>query len=416
MAPDVRTIIEIGGQDSKFIKIEPSSSFSPRVSGFRMNEICAAGTGAFLDEQAERLGINVESFGSLALRSQNPARIAGRCAVFAKTDMIHQAQEGAPIPDILLGLAFGLVRNYISTLIRGEEIVSVVALQGGVMNNQAVVKAFKVLLHLDEKEIIIPPYFDVLGAVGAALLAARTKYSSTTLGKLKTLAEEALNRPLSRSFLPRLKCTNQQTISNKEQSGDRSCAPPLIMGLDIGSVSAKGVMINNTGQILRQDYRLSRSRPIDTLAEVVRFLTDGNLMPDIAAVTGSGRYLQGKLLDADLIINEISAQAEAAISYDHQVDTIVEIGGQDSKWISLENGDVRDFEMNRVCAAGTGSFLMAQAQRLNMDMGKPFSDAAFLSHNPGGSRNEMHSLHGIRSNSPSKHRRHASGFGSRSLY
>ncbi|MGO9119070.1 MAG: acyl-CoA dehydratase activase [Desulfomonilaceae bacterium] len=382
VAPDVRTIIEIGGQDSKFIKIEPSASFSPRVSGFRMNEICAAGTGAFLDEQAERLAINVESFGSLALRSQNPARIAGRCAVFAKTDMIHQAQEGAPIPDILLGLAFGLVRNYISTLIRGEEIVSVVALQGGVMNNQAVVKAFRVLLHLDEKEIIIPPYFDVLGAVGAALLAARTKYSSTTLAKLKTLAEEALNRPLSRYFLPRLKCTNQQTISNKEQPGDRSCAPPLIMGLDIGSVSAKGVMIDNTGQILRQDYRLSRSRPIDTLAEVVRFLTDGNLMPDIVAVTGSGRYLQGKLLDADLIINEISAQAEAAISYDPQVDTIVEIGGQDSKWIALENGDVRDFEMNRVCAAGTGSFLMAQAQHLNMDMGKPFSDAAFSSTTP----------------------------------
>src|SRR4030042_313531 len=99
------------------MKIEPSASPTrPRVSGFRMNEICAAGTGAFLDEQAERLGIDVESFGIEAPRSQSPARIAGRCAVFAKTDMIHQAQEGAPIPDILLGLAFGLARNYISTL------------------------------------------------------------------------------------------------------------------------------------------------------------------------------------------------------------------------------------------------------------------------------------------------------------
>ncbi len=383
VAPDVRTIIEIGGQDSKFIKIEPLGSLNPRISGFRMNEICAAGTGAFLDEQAERLGIDVESFGSLALSSQKPARIAGRCAVFAKTDMIHQAQEGAPIPDILLGLAYGLVRNYISTLVRGEEIVPVVALQGGVMNNQAVVKAFRTLLNLDESEIIIPAYFDVLGAVGAALLAGKTKCSiPTTLTKLKVMAEEALNRPLARSFLPPLKFVNQEITSNNEQSGGRSYAAPLMMGLDIGSVSAKVVIIDNTGQILRHDYRLSRSRPIDTLAEVIRFLTDGSLVPDVVAVTGSGRYLQGKLLDADLIINEISAQAEAAINYDPHVDTIVEIGGQDSKWIALENGDVRDFEMNRVCAAGTGSFLMAQAQRLNIEMGKPFSDAAFSSARP----------------------------------
>ncbi len=118
---DVRTVIEVGGQDSKFIKIEPPAEGpTPRVSVFRMNEVCAAGTGAFLDEQADRLGISVESFGALALQSDKPAPIAGRCAVFAKTDMIHQAQEGTPVPDILLGLAFALVRNYIATLIRGR--------------------------------------------------------------------------------------------------------------------------------------------------------------------------------------------------------------------------------------------------------------------------------------------------------
>ncbi len=169
-----------------------------------MNEICAAGTGAFLDEQAERLGIDVESFGVEALRSQSPARIAGRCAVFAKTDMIHQAQEGAPIPDILLGLAFGLARNYIATLIRGEEIAPIVSLQGGVMNNRAVVRAFKSLLGLEEHEIIIPPYFDVLGAVGAALIAAERKSSSaTTIARTKGFGrkgyEDAYNPILSRA-------------------------------------------------------------------------------------------------------------------------------------------------------------------------------------------------------------------------
>ena len=115
---------------------------------------------------------------------------------------------------------------------------------------------------------------------------------------------------------------------------------------------------------------------------MIRCLTNDNLAPDAIAVTGSGRHLQGKLLDADLIINEISAQAEAAVSHDPGVDTIVEIGGQDSKWIAVENGDIRDFEMNRVCAAGTGSFLMAQAQRLDLEMGKTFSDEALSSPTP----------------------------------
>ena len=384
VAPEVRTIIEIGGQDSKFMKIEPSASCSqPRILGFRMNEICAAGTGAFLDEQAERLGMDVESFGVVALQSQDPARIAGRCAVFAKTDMIHQAQEGVPIPDILLGLAFGLARNYISTLIRGEEIAPVVSLQGGVMNNRAVVKAFRSLLGLEEHEIVIPPYFDVLGAVGAALIAAERRSSSTaTIGELKALAEKAMRRPAIRSYLTPLKPVNGTTASSESPDRYESSESPLIMGLDVGSVSVKGVLIDKTGRIMRQDYRLSRSRPIEAMGEVIRCLTHDNLAPDAIAVTGSGRHLQGRLLDADLIINEISAQAEAALSHDPDVDTIVEIGGQDSKWIAVENGNIQDFEMNRVCAAGTGSFLMAQAQRLDLEMGKVFSDAALSSSAP----------------------------------
>ena len=108
-----------------------------------MNEICAAGTGSFLDEQADRLGIPVETFQDIASRASDPAAIAGRCAVFAKTDMIHQAQEGARIPEILLGVAYALARNYIATLIRGDSLEPLVSLQGGVMANAAVVNAFR---------------------------------------------------------------------------------------------------------------------------------------------------------------------------------------------------------------------------------------------------------------------------------
>ena len=383
--PDIRTIIEIGGQDSKFVKIEPSLIGEiPHIQVFRMNEICAAGTGAFLDEQAERLGIGVESFGALALQSNNQAPIAGRCAVFAKTDMIHQAQEGTPLPDILLGLAFALARNYVATLIRGDSLVPVVSLQGGVMSNPAVVYTFQKLLNLEDKQVVIPPHFKVLGALGCAVLTGRRKpLNGLSLETFKVMADRALRAPSPRSFFGPLDPSLNSKPPAPASPEDEDClARPLVMGLDVGSVSVKGVILDATGHIIREDYRLSRSRPLEALTDVIGSLAGSNISVAAIAVTGSGRYLAGRLLGADLIVNEITAQARAALSHDCEADTVVEIGGQDSKWISLENGQVRDFEMNRVCAAGTGSFLMAQAQRLDLPMGDSFSEAAFSSQTP----------------------------------
>jgi predicted CoA-substrate-specific enzyme activase len=381
----VRTIIEIGGQDSKFICIEPASGNSrPRFPVFRMNEICAAGTGAFLDEQAGRLGMPIEDFGQVALRSTNPAAIAGRCAVFAKTDMIHKAQEGVPLPDILMGLSFALARNYIATLIRGDAIVPVVSLQGGVMSNEAVVHAFRTLLALKEEQVTRPPYFTVLGAMGCATLASESQHPAPlSLSVLEERAKAALLVPPVRSSLAPLgPACNTPVPSLQVNAEAHQVAPPLVMGLDIGSVSVKGVIVDRKGCIFREDYRLSMSRPLETLQQVVAALTEGGFAPEAVAVTGSGRYLAGRLIEADTIVNEITAQARAALSHDPNVDTVIEIGGQDSKWICIENGRVKDFEMNRVCAAGTGSFLMEQADRLGIPMGEEFSDRAFASRAP----------------------------------
>jgi activator of 2-hydroxyglutaryl-CoA dehydratase len=314
-----------------------------------MNEICAAGTGAFLDEQAARLGIPIESFGEMALKSRNPAPIAGRCAVFAKTDMIHKAQEGAPIPDILMGLAFALVRNYIAGLIKGEPLVPLVSLQGGVMLNQAVVHAFQHMLELEEGQITRPPHFTVLGALGCAQLAAqRPRMEGLTLASLRQRAVRALNRTASSSFLPPLDPELDRQAPSLELQATTDAPQPLVMGIDVGSVSVKGVLIDGHGRILKEDYRLSRSLPLETMTTVMEALVQGEPEPALLAVTGSGRYLAGRLLDADLIVNEISAQARAALSHDPGTETIVEIGGQDSKWISLESCELKDFEMNRV--------------------------------------------------------------------
>jgi predicted CoA-substrate-specific enzyme activase len=160
---EVRTIIEIGGQDSKIITIENGV-----VTDFAMNTVCAAGTGSFLDRQAERLEIPIEKFGEYALKSQNPVRIAGRCAVFAESDMIHKQQLGYDVSDIIAGLCSALARNFISNVAKGKNIKPKVFFQGGVAANIGMKKAFEELLNI---EVFVPEYYDVMGAIGAAILA-----------------------------------------------------------------------------------------------------------------------------------------------------------------------------------------------------------------------------------------------------
>lgn len=163
LVPGVQTILEIGGQDSKIIILRNGV-----VSDFAMNTVCAAGTGSFLDQQAARLNIPIEKFGEIALQAGSPVRIAGRCAVFAESDMIHKQQMGCSLSDILAGLCEALVRNYLNNVGKGKEILPPVAFQGGVAANVGMIKAFEKALELP---VQVPPHFDVMGAVGAALLS-----------------------------------------------------------------------------------------------------------------------------------------------------------------------------------------------------------------------------------------------------
>ncbi len=160
---NVGTIIEIGGQDSKIIILRDGI-----VSDFAMNTVCAAGTGSFLDQQAMRLNIPIRDFGDIALESKNPVRIAGRCTVFAESDMIHKQQLGHSLPNILAGLCNAMVRNYLSNVGKGKEIRPKVIFQGGVAANKGMRRALQDAL---DEDIHIPQYYDVMGAVGAALLA-----------------------------------------------------------------------------------------------------------------------------------------------------------------------------------------------------------------------------------------------------
>jgi len=139
---------------------------------FAMNTVCAAGTGSFLDQQAARLNIAIEDFGGRAVQARQPVRIAGRCGVFAESDMIHKQQMGYPVEEILMGLCEALVRNYLNNVGKGKKINSPIVFQGGVAANAGLKTAFQKVLQLP---INIPEHYEVMGAIGAALLAREQK-------------------------------------------------------------------------------------------------------------------------------------------------------------------------------------------------------------------------------------------------
>ncbi|MCX5726441.1 MAG: acyl-CoA dehydratase activase, partial [Candidatus Saganbacteria bacterium] len=199
--PDVRTVIEIGGQDSKIIILRDGI-----VVDFAMNSICAAGTGSFLDQQSFRLGIPIEEFGDLALRSNSPTRIAGRCTVFAETDMVHKQQLGAGTQDIVAGLCLALVKNYLNNVAKGKEILPKVVFQGGVAANKGIIAAFEKELGVD---IIVPKFFNVMGALGVAILA---KESSEGRDSEIFRGYDIADRPLSTRGFECNSCPNMCEI------------------------------------------------------------------------------------------------------------------------------------------------------------------------------------------------------------
>lgn len=160
--PDIRTVIEIGGQDSKIIILENGV-----VVDFAMNLICAAGTGSFLDAQAFRLGIPIEEFGQIALKSKQPTIVGSRCTVFAESDMIHKQQIGHPREDIVAGLCHGLARNFLANVAKGKKILPPIVFLGGVSENLGMRKAFNNVLG---EKVIVPKHNTAMGALGAALL------------------------------------------------------------------------------------------------------------------------------------------------------------------------------------------------------------------------------------------------------
>lgn len=377
--PEVKTVIEMGGEDSKFLLLDGKTK---TCLDFAMNAQCAAGTGSFLDQQANRLKISIEGeFGRLALKSTKPPRIAGRCSVFAKSDMIHLQQIATPDYDIVAGLCFAVARNFKSAIARGKKLVQPIAFEGGVAANPGMVRAFTEILNLEKGQLIIPEHYNVMGALGAALLAEENKAVVDSFNPEK-IKEYLKYREVDRSGREALQYNFPDSkfydVTLQERPGDID-GLEVYLGIDVGSLSTNLVLIDKNHCVIARRYLMTEGRPIEAvrrgLAELSREVGDRVIVKAVGT-TGSGRYLTGDYVGADIVRNEITAQATAAVSIDPNVDTVFEIGGQDSKYISINNRAVVDFEMNKVCAAGTGSFLQEQAEKLKINIESEFGERA----------------------------------------
>ena len=356
--PEAKSIIQIGGQSSLIIGLKDGLNKPWQVAS---NPLCAAGTGCFLEQQAYRLSISLDDLAQLALNCKvSPPRIAARCSVFAKTDLIHLQQKGTPIEAMLYGLCQSIA-HMVASLKKGlfDEPVYLV---GGVAANHALVKAISEVVSVrngHQVDVVIPENYLHIEALGSALL------SKGRSSRVALLPETNGNK---RHFtMPRLEKVSHEESAPTFQVGT---AATSYLGVDIGSTSTKAVIVDPSGHVLAKDYLMTAGRPVEAVKEVFRnLLRDGVSRVNICGVgvTGSGRYLIGGLIGADLIKDEITAQARAAAEINAEAD-IIEIGGQDSKLIIKRNGIVVDYQMNKACAAGTGSFIDELAKMLGVSV------------------------------------------------
>ncbi len=396
--PDVRSILLVGAEQFSLIRFDRDGNYS----SVRSNTSCAAGTGSFLDQQAGRLKLSDSAeLSSVALENRDePPLVATRCAVFAKTDLIHAQQEGSSLSAISDGLCHGLARNLADTLFKEDEVLSPVLFTGGVSANTAVAKHLQDILNIP---FVIDLMGQLQGAYGAALSLQDQLSGAAGEGGC---GEEAELLPVDKGafyieggkdrtdFYPPLTLEYSdypdfKSYRSWEQPVEGRKGQPFVevdlyralpsrleayLGIDIGSTSTKAVICSTEGDVYGGFYTRTSGRPLEAVQALFEAIekaaeSEGSRLEiKGSGTTGSGRKFIGKLISADVVLDEISAHARAAAELDPEVDTILEIGGQDAKFTALKNGRVTLSVMNNVCAAGTGSFLEEQASRLGLSV------------------------------------------------
>ncbi len=391
-------ILSVGGEKFSLSAFDDSLKYS----GSKFNTSCAAGTGSFLDQQAIRLNLgSSENISHMALKNQDVVPdIATRCSVFAKTDLIHAQQEGYRIEQICDGLCKGMAKNIQSTLFKAPLREGDIIFCGGVSLNNAVKS------HLESaigKPLLTDPFSRVYKAAGAAFylideLKRALNHDGAAAGASPVDTKSmSLERP-DDLFLPiaeaaqhvypqlSLSLSDYPDFSTFESYMDDMVEVDIYedpsgmnlsscyLGMDVGSTSTKSIIISGDKIPVAGFYTRTASKPVNAVQNLFRAIDQFtgrygiNLCISGCGTTGSGRRISAKIIGADITPDEITAHARAAFHLNPKVDTIIEIGGQDAKFTLLKNGVVTSSTMNTVCAAGTGSFIEEQANKLKCDL------------------------------------------------
>ena len=375
--PDVAHIIEIGAETQKYL-----SFFRDEKTGTRLLEDvipggkCAGGTGSFLEYMHRRLKYDsMDDFVATGLKIDNPASISGRCAVFAESDIVHHYQKGTSRDRIVAGIHQAVARSYKSLIIKSSMPSQKIALVGGVARNSCIIRHLMNELELDDDQIQVPENAVHMTAIGAAIRAD----NKVSMDDILTILDKSIQAPFDYEHTDHIKLENSIIMEQESDKDLRDITVSLAsLGVDIGSVSTKAAVITKIDgnfRVLASHYRRTEGNPIeavkDTLNQIQKSLKERNIQIEklVAATTGSGRYLTGYFIGSNEIKDEITAQASGVSTFIKEKDlTVIEIGGQDSKFLQLKDGVIADFEMNWACAAGTGALIEKHARNLGIEV------------------------------------------------
>jgi len=370
--PEIQFIIDIGATSLSLLEIKEG-----KFHRFQTNSLCASGTGSFLDQQMKRMNLTHSDVERIQPTRRIPS-IASRCAVFAKSDLIHRQQEGYTREELWNGLVRGMAESCYAMLLRGTPISGKALIIGGLVRNSLFCFYFSNLFKNDK--IIIPEEPETFIARCSFYYLQSVQYSVNESITLSNRKDISLEKRLS--FLP-----NTNKLDNVKQHYDRydneinidksvkNSHLNVYFGVDVGSTSTKAAVRNaESGDLLFNIYRKTAGNPIHAYQQLLKGIREYckteklELSVQGMGTTGSGRKIVAAFAGADIVINEITAHLEGVLREHPEVKTVFEIGGQDSKYIRVEDGWMQDASMNYICAAGTGSFLEEQAQELDIDL------------------------------------------------
>ena len=387
--PQVRTLLDIGGEDAKMVFFAEN-----RHPDIRMNGNCAGGTGAFIDQMASLLNIQVGQLGNEALRYGKIYPVASRCGVFAKTDIQNLISRHVPVPDIAASTLHAVSLQTITSLARGCDIVAPVLCVGGPLTFiPALREQFRQVLKLQHGDLLLPENSEYFPALGAALHAGE----QTQVFEIESLLQTQPNKSdVMKNSLPVLFETEAQYDEWKKSRKIKkiSFAPlgtqkqiQVFIGIDSGSTTTKITVIDDKQRLVFQYYANNNG---DSLKKTIEGMSDfyhqaKELGVDVkvlaTAVTGYGEELIRSALGIDYGIVETMAHLAGAQYIDPHVSFILDIGGQDMKSIFVNKGVISNIELNEACSSGCGSFLQNFASTMHLNLNE-FSRKACLAKHP----------------------------------